>query len=211
MERALIERIIEHYLNPERAWMFGTEVIRAMAEFMGEPTAPMPPHASPYFADWFLFDFRFTDGQIPLIRYRGLNPHSLGEEELALLDEIAAHNRFDFFQVKKLHRKYFDADSVRSGDRFRIEEKPETSINLGDIVVTRLARMGGAWRIVSLDTLGMPNPSARDLARMQNAFPVLDPRLVFQEIVAPEMADTEVSVDELEGGMAHVIGGIGHL
>lgn len=183
-----IEKIMEYYLNPEREFMFGTEVRRAMIAFIGGPQ-PLSPTAFSYFADWFLFDFTFAGGVPPVRRFPEANPLNLPANELAAYTELAEHNLFDFFEVSGLSKQRATFTNVRDGAVYTIMLPSGIRIRNGDVIVCRIGRIRERWEMCFLDPIALPAPSLRDKQRMKTDFPVLNSQVVYHEIISREHID----------------------
>lgn len=206
-----IEILYEYYLNPERASMFGAEVKNAMNEFIGN-TVPLPFAAFPHFSDWFIFDFQLSGGLTPARRFSETSLRPMTNEDRAVYKEIAEHNVFDFFEVSDVKKRTAVFTSVRDQKRYRVVFPKRAAMDNRDIVVCRIVQAYGEWHIASTDAIGMPSPSARDKRRMAREFPVLDPRVVYHEIVAPQgvmenTGMTGVSVEDFGNGITLASGG----
>ena len=208
----IIEQVCDQYLNPKNAWMYEREVHRAMDEFLGAArNGPLPEVALPFFADWFVFDFPMEGGETPLKRFYSMNPIGLSRAELADCKQIIDENRYDFFQVITNKKGRITVSGVREGGEFTIADKA-FNCPVGDVFVSRIIPRRDAWSIASMDPIGLPHPSTRDVARIRNEFPILDPRIVYQEIVAVGDANMSMplEVQKMDGDLVVATGGDTH-
>ncbi len=206
-----IEILYEYYLNPERASMFGADVKRAMNEFMGGSRL-LSATAFPHFSDWFIFDFKLSDGLTPVRRFSETSLHPMTSEERAVYKEIAEHNAFDFFEVSDAKKQNATFTGVRDRKRYEVAFPGNAEMDNGDIIVCRIARVRGKWHIVSSDPIGMSSPSARDKRRMEREFPTFNPRVIYHEIVSAEdvigsLQKFGMSTDDLGNGTTLISGG----
>lgn len=199
----LLEDILEYFLNPEHAWMFGNEVHRAMTEFSGS-RRPLDTKAFEHFIDWFLFDFRLRGGKSPLQYVCDTNPYRLSEEDLRTLRAVLDHNRFGFFKitkVKKPNRMRFE--DTKDGAVFLIEdERVIQNVTTKDFFLCRIAPVGATWRVTNSSALGI-HPSARDLKRIQE-HPIRNSRQAYKEIARDGYELPGLSMLDLEDGTSMV-------
>ena len=184
-----IEPILEEYVHPSRAWKYGKDVHRAMTEFLGHP-GKMPDAALSHFADWFVFDYVGLDDRRIIDRFVAENPTHLAPQEISAYQEILGNNRFDFFDVTRVEPKQLDLVSLRDSIEYsaRVPGKSH-GVEKRDVIVCRIGKLAGAWHILSLDPIGMPRPTKRDKIRMVSAFPIPNPKFIYQDIVAHEIGD----------------------
>ncbi len=208
----IIEQVCDQYLNPKNAWMYEREVHLAMDEFLGAAkSGPLPEAALSFFADWFVFDFPMFGTQTPLMRFFEMNPLNLSSDELGACKRIIDTNRYDFFEVIRNSSGNIRIRSVRNAEEFDVLD-PTMQCPVGDVFASRIINAGGGWRIASIDPIGLPSPSKKDKARMKSEFPVLDSRIVYQEIVALGDADMEIplGLEKVEGDLVVSTGGNAH-
>lgn len=214
MKKGFISQVLDYYFVPEHDFMFGSDIERAMADFFGDPHGYIDKEASGYFTDWFLSDFVLMNGKTPIKYFYDTNPLKLPIEELQMYETMIKNNRYDFFEVKSVRRgKGMTLKSVRDGEEFKIYEKSATNDTvLGDVFLCRIIKMGDRWEIASGGTLAMSKPSARDRQRMKHDFSVLDPKIVYREIVLPERrAVGDIKTEMIAGGGTLMTGMTGNV
>ncbi len=188
MEKAFfgVEPILEEYMHPARAWKYRSQIDRAITEFLGHPSH-MPPAAAPHFADWLVFDFVTQDGISIIEKFVQENPAGLSSEELRSYEEACANNRYDFFEVTGVHNLVLDLKSLRDGRSYAAHLLgDEHKVQKKDVVVCRIAKVSDTWWILSNDMLGFPRPSRKGKQHMLRAFPIMDPKFIYAEIVSRE-------------------------
>lgn len=200
-----IDRILEHFLNPERAWVFGYQVQRAITEFSGEK-GPMSPDGFEHFLDWFLFNFEYQPGETPLAYSLRANPLKFTDAELVQLREIIERNHFGYFEVLASRRDGMTFKGVEDGESYEIadtEAAPES--RAGDVFLCRIAPVGGVWRVVNTSALAL-RPTARDWRRIR-AQPLRDSREAYREIVLDGTELPDLSTLDVGGGQALISSG----
>ncbi len=184
MANAVFEKTLDYFLHPQNAWLYAQDVHRAMTEFSGSPD-PIAEQAFDFFLDWLAFDFAWRHGQTLLQYAVESNPMQYPDPELAAVREITEHNRYDFFEV--LERGKRDGtllESVRSGERYLLPASQRMrKVRVGEVIVCRLAQVGGEWRLMMDQGVGMYRPSRRDKRHMQEDFPVFNSQVVWRDIV----------------------------
>lgn len=212
MANKILEKTLDYFLHSQNAWLYGQDVHRAMTTFSGTPD-PLPERSLDFFIDWFAFDFQFRPDQTLLQYACGSNPMQSGDEDLAVLREIAEHNHYDFFEVVSSGKKIpTDLKSVRDGNTYTLPSSERIrKVSVGEVIVCRLAQMNGAWHLMMDQGIGMYRPGARDKRHMREDFPVFNAQVVWRDIVsanavlldAEAMPDGEMLVSGFAPGGSH--------
>jgi hypothetical protein len=205
-----IEPLLEEYLNPARASQYGLDVQKAIFEFIGK-SRQMSEEAFSYFTDWFVFEYVMQNGMRVIESFARENPLNLPAEKIEMYRSVAKDNRYDFFEVTHAEKGFLRLVSMRDNETYDVllQGKIHQAENR-DVVICRIGKAGGLWYMLS-DSLGLPNPSQKDREQMLAMFPVPSPKLTYEEIVAPEMAnDFSLDVENLGEGQALVTGGDPH-
>jgi len=76
MKKGNISQILDYYMSPDGAFMFFKEdIMRASKEFFnGKSIFPPPIEAAEHFSEWFLYDFKLSNGETPLEYFCNKNP-----------------------------------------------------------------------------------------------------------------------------------------
>lgn len=195
----LLGDVLEYFLNPEHAWMFGNDVQRAMTEFGGS-NGPLDKEAFEHFIDWFLFDFQLRSKRSPLRYVCDTNPYQLPEKDLQALKDILARNRFGFFRVTEVKKPNLMCfQDTKDNETFFIEDNQEISnITTKDFFLCRIAPTDTTWCVVNSSALTV-RPSARDLKRIQER-PIRNSRQAYREIVRSGHELPNLSLLDLEDG-----------
>lgn len=200
----LLSRVLDYFLNPEHAWMFGRDIHRALTEFSGG-TGPINEDSYEYFLDWFLFNFQYRDAETPLAYVCRTNPLKVSDEELELLRIIAEKNRFGYFEVTATSRSGMTLISVKDGDEYTIVERiADAKPEAGEVMLCRIAPVNGEWRILNSSALAL-RPSKHDWERIRS-HPVRDSREAYHEILREGMKP-QISALELGEGKALISAG----
>ena len=198
MAHVLLEKTLDYFLHPQNSWLYGHDVQRAMTVFSSSPN-PLPEHCIDFFLDWFAFDFQFRPSQ-NLLRYASaFNPMQLGDEDIAALQEIAEHNRYDFFEVVSAGKRIStELKSVRDESSYTLPASERIrKVRIGEVIVCRLGRMHGEWHLMMDQGVGMYRPGSKDRRRMRKDFPVFNSQVVWREIVSANavLLDAEATAD----------------
>ena len=213
MQKGTIGQVLDYFLDPEHGWMFGRDIQQALVEFMGN-SMQISEEASGYFTEWFLFDYSFRNGKTPLQYFMQENPLKLSEKDILLYTELNKTQHHDFFEVLSIIQdKTLMLRSVRDGRTYEASERSTTNgPQIGDVLVCRIGKIDEVWELVSNNALTLPNPSKKDLRRMQEQFPILNPKIVYHEIIEPEMIDpVNFSMEQLQEGAALISGAEGDM
>ena len=211
MKSGIIARALDYYLAPDKKWAFGAEVNRAIADFFESPHPSLNEDNAGHFTEWFLFDFRFSDGTTPLESFCRLNPLELPAEELKIYLAMQ-QNHYDFWEIANIAKDHgMTLVSVRNGKRIEVQEKTATQdAHIGDVFLCRVVNVGDHWEIASADALGLSVPSAHDRKQMQKHFPILNSKVVYHEIVLPMREDSmSLQTDDIGNGKTIVTGSFG--
>lgn len=177
----LLDKVLDYFLNPEHAWMFGRDVHRAMTEFSGSAT-PMSEDSFEHFLDWFLFDFKYRKNETPLAYARRTNPLKFSDNELAQIQDIVARTRFGYFEVTAAKRDRMTFVEIGSGERFEIADTVAAPTAAeGDVFLCRIAPVGDTWRVTNSSALAI-RPTARD-RKLIRSTPIRNSREAYREIV----------------------------
>lgn len=206
-----IEPLLEEYLNPARASKYGMDVQKAIFEFIGKPRQ-MSEEAFSYFTDWFVFEYVMQNGMRVIERFAKENPLSLPSELIELYRDIAEDNRYDFFEVAHADKVSLRLTCIRDGQTYdALLQGKVHQAKSHDVIVCRIGRARNEWHVLT-DSLGLPNPSKKDREQMLVMFPVPNPKLTYEEIVAPEMANSMMGMQakQISDGTMILTGGEAH-
>lgn len=154
-------QVAEWYLHPSRATFYGLEVHRAMDLFLepisgGEEGMQIPFEAMPYFAEWFVFDFRIYNKQTILEHFIETNPFNLNEVQISIYRELHETLISDIFEVKKVEIPgVYELVQLRSGEVF-LTGIPNVRLHEHDVCFVSIASfdmMSNAYVAVSAPEL----------------------------------------------------------
>src|ERR1700733_6436075 len=96
MAEPILEKMLDYFMHPRNAWLYGQDIHRALTEFTGP--GQLPEDAFDFFVDWFAFDFEFRPS-INLVSYAAKeNPMKFSRPDQTAIAEMQ-NNRLDFFEV----------------------------------------------------------------------------------------------------------------
>lgn len=202
MTSKILEPVCEYYFNPRNSLLFGNEVLRALTEFWDEQT-PLPEAGLYLFSDWFLFDFPLFGKESALANFCRANPLRLAEKETDLYKKILLGNRFDFFEVSEDCKKdILELTAMHGGERFKVRVKKTRRLpGKGGVIICRIIPVGDFYEIASVDPIAMDKPTAKDKMRMRNEFPVSDSKIIFHEIIKPDLVpDIKMATEQFGDG-----------
>jgi hypothetical protein len=149
MEQGLVGRILKFHSEYFRA-----DFANAPVEFFEEDIIPdefyTDDQVEGLFAEWFIFDYKLTNGRLVLDNYIKENFDDLPEKEIIACKNLL-DNEFGFFLVKKVDKgKGLTLESMMRNKIYEVQEKNGTkTVSGNEVMVTRVARVDDHWEIIS--------------------------------------------------------------
>ena len=106
--------------------------------------------------DWLVFDYRCSNGNKLIENFINANK-KLGKKELAAFEELQ-YNKFGYFEIKEVKKdQWVLLESLQSGKQYKIIEKLGThSSKPGMILICRVGKENGKWRMIGSNPLAAP-------------------------------------------------------
>lgn len=155
LPKGTIYKMREYYLTHHK---YKDEILRAMQEFFDRPDLEpgkklgIGEFDEILFNEWFVYDFRFSDGQGMLEKYYNDNPHKLPLYGLPVYKHLQK-NYFGFYEILEVNiGKDMLLKNLKDNKEYRVKEVAGTmNINKGDVIVNRIANVGGHYELVGCD------------------------------------------------------------
>lgn len=140
------------------------EFDRAFAVFFGVNSVEemvgkeMPEEHMGLMNEWFVFDYKHTNGKTTLENYLLENKQRLTSKEIELLDSLLNTSRYGMFEVKKVDvGKGVDLYELQSGNVYKVKERNATySLHKGDVFPMRIGLVNGQWEMVGASSAAWP-------------------------------------------------------
>lgn len=140
----------------------GAEIKRAGMEFFGFKKSSqlkdikMNEMQSGLFNEWLLFDHKMATGQTLIENY--IENNFVLPQDRAMYEDLLATNYYGLFEVKKVVPETSLAlRDMITNEEYEVPEKKGThGVRPGNLIFSRLARVGGVWQMVGADTPIIP-------------------------------------------------------
>ncbi len=154
MEPGTIKRLLNHYFsNPK----FCNEISRALKEFFGDDAPKIEDgqiqfrseEENSLFNEWFVYDFRLSNGKTPLEDFYYRNPYHLKIDRLQIYKDLQ-ENVYSYFKViKKILGSGLVLEDIITGRIYEVKEYSLTfEVFEGQSFPTRVGRVGDHYEIV---------------------------------------------------------------
>lgn len=190
MKKGTLEKVFAFYDSPARV---KTHVIPAMLEFFNVSNREylekinIQDDEMPYFRNWFLFDYRLSDGMSILEDYLERNKKNISSEERCVYKSLA-QNIYGFFKIEAVDLdKSITVENLASHAKYTVCEKIFThQATKGLMTINRIGWVIDHWEFVGNNSFGfLPCPEIKSLLRMLDSRPmILTPQLVNEVFVA---------------------------
>ena len=155
LPRGTIYKMSEYYLTHHK---YKDEVLQAMQEFFDCPDLELGKKLEigkfdeVLFNEWFVYDFRFSDGQGMLKKYYNDNPRKLPLYGLPVYKHLQ-ENYFGFYKILNVNiGEGILLKNLKDNTEYLVQEVAGTmNIKKGDILVNRVANVGGHYELVGCD------------------------------------------------------------
>ncbi len=162
MEPGTIKKLLRYYFtNPK----FEREISRALNEFFGDD-APIvgdgeiqfrSEEENSLFNEWFVYDFKLSNGKTPLEDFYYRNPYHLKIDRLQIYKDLQ-ENVYSYFKViKKILGSGLVLEDIINGKIYEVKEYSLTfEVFEGQSFPTRVGRVGDHYEIVGGNIYVMP-------------------------------------------------------
>ena len=126
------------------------EILRGIKEFFGDS---ITDNDNPYFNEWMMYDFKFSDKKGMLEKFYNENPLSIPLYRREIYKTLM-ENYYGFFEVLEVRR--FEGLTLKRLEDKKIFDVSEMSatmdLDIGDVFVTRVAKVIDHYELVGCDT-----------------------------------------------------------
>lgn len=151
MERGTIEKILDYYFSREQ---FEKEIIRAEREFFNkvdfdiEDSFKRRDEDTAMFNEWFIFDFKLSNGKTPLEDFYERNPYNLNLVRLQIYKDLQ-ENYFGFYEVKEVKLgEGLTLENLHTGKIYQVREYSGTFyLKEGQVFSTRVGKVGDHYEL----------------------------------------------------------------
>jgi hypothetical protein len=153
MKHGLISKILDYYFTRDK---YKGECDRAIREFfnLGKDSVifSIDKAATPFFNEWFVYDFKLKNNKRVIEDYCDLNPYKLNMIELAECRYLLK-NVYGFLKVLRVDvGAGLEVEDIASGDKYYVREVSSTyQLQPGHVIVSRIAKIGDHYELVSAD------------------------------------------------------------
>ncbi|OGZ44464.1 MAG: hypothetical protein A3J55_04450 [Candidatus Ryanbacteria bacterium RIFCSPHIGHO2_02_FULL_45_17b] len=182
MRTGTISDIISYFFNSSA---YKADIERALCQFFGihsveELLIGIPEFAnvdSPahrHFHEWFVFDFKLSDGKTPLQEWCEKNPMNIRFSDMTECADLLRWNEYGFFIIISSVPGKVEIESIMSKKRYAVREyKVAPFLKPKEVIVARISLIGQRYEFVS----GMIEPTdtefsdeaRKTLTRFRNA------------------------------------------
>lgn len=171
MEKGTISKIIDYYFGKAK---FKEEILRALREFFNRPNLGPRERLEPWdeddgemFNEWFIFDFKLSNGKTPLENFYEKNPYNLNRTLLQVYKDLQ-DNHFGFYKVKEIRLgEGLTLKNLRTGKVYRVREFAATfSLKEEQVFSGRVGRVDDHYELVGANPSFGPvklNPALENL------------------------------------------------
>lgn len=158
MTKNLISKMIDYFYGHAK---FSDEIGRAMKEFMDIPAdgvlLTFPKELAPHFTEWFVYDFKLTDGRTPLAYFYEVNPYKLSPWQRQEYKDLQ-DNEYGMYEVLKVDLDVgLEIKNLASGHKYYVYEHGATfELVKGSIFFTRAAKNGDHYELVGANSFIFP-------------------------------------------------------
>lgn len=154
MEQGTIEKMFDYYFKRPQ---FKEEVFRALKEFFNRPDlAPggnlelEDERDSEMFNEWFIFDFKLSNGKTPLEDFYETNLYNLKPVRLQVYKDLQ-DNHFGLYEVRDIRLgEGLSLENLQTGKIYEVREYSATfGLKKGQVFSTRVAKVGDHYELVS--------------------------------------------------------------
>lgn len=168
-----IRKVGQYYRNtPE----YKEDVLRGLREFFGKNVID---NDNPFFNEWMMYDFKFSDGKGMLDKFYNENPLSVPLYRREIYKTLM-ENYYGFFEVLEVRRlKGLSVKRLEDGKVFDVLEVLATmDLDVGDVFISRVAKVIDHYELVGCDTKAI---------KMNQSNTIKEKKLLFKELSRLDM------------------------
>ena len=172
MEKGTIQKMLDYYFTKPQ---FREEILRAMREFFNRPDlAPggkleLKEEDEGGFNEWFIFDFKLSNGRSPLEDFYENNPCNLKMDKLQAYKDLR-DSHYGFYRVLNVKKgKGLTLENLQTGKIYEVKEYAATfELEEEKVFIGRVGKVGEHYEIVGSNPTLFPfkvAPSAKEMFR----------------------------------------------
>lgn len=152
MEVGAIEKVFNYYFSPR----FDDELKQALRQFFNQKDLERIGKAGgpkgrdeEIFNEWFLFDFKLTNGRTPLENFYETNPYNLKMVRQQVYKDLQ-ENDFGLYEVKEVRLgEGLTLENLQTGRIYQVREYAATfGLKRGQIFSARVGKVGDHYELV---------------------------------------------------------------
>jgi len=176
-----ISRVIEYYLSNKK---FADDALKAFNEFFGEQKLKpsLEEGAMAKFTEWFIYDFKLSNGKTPIEDYYEHNPYNISIINLQLYKELQ-DNVYSLFEIKKIDiGKGMNLLNIRNNKSYYVNEYAATlEAKEGLLLFGRLCFVNGHYELIGSDAYTFSAEMKDDLVKaFKGARLKITPKEIYQ-------------------------------
>ncbi|OQX00658.1 hypothetical protein BWK69_01005 [Candidatus Parcubacteria bacterium A4] len=208
MEKGTIQKIFDYYSGATR---FDGEVLQALKDFFNKPNlksddrSEVEENDKTLFNEWFIFDFRLSNGRTPLENFYYVNPYNFNPARLQIYKDLQ-ENCFGLYEVLEIELgEWLCLKNIRTDKIYNVREFSATfGLLKGQIFSNRVGRVGDHYELVGGDVSFGPirlNPSLKNIFKknkeglnpktLRNSFPSISAPLNRKKKEYPSFEEAE--------------------
>lgn len=156
LPKGSIAKIYEYYYSTPR---YRDEMLRATREFFDRPdldrggTLEMNEKSESLFNEWFLYDFKLSNGKITLADFIAENPLRLTPVEMIIYKDLLKTNTYGLYEVISINiNNGLIVKDLWTGRKFYTREQKLTfQVNPHNVFFERIGKVGDHYEFIGAD------------------------------------------------------------
>ncbi|MGB9722186.1 MAG: hypothetical protein ACPL28_12000 [bacterium] len=201
MRLGTIKRLLNYYFASPQ---YFDEILRALKSFFGNDVPPIEggeikfrnEEENALFNEWFVYDFKLSNGKTPLENFYERNPYNLKNDELQIYKDLQ-ENVYSYFKViKKILGTGLVMEDVMTGRIYEVKEYSLTfEVYEGQSFPTRVGRVEDHYEIVGGNIYVMPVKLSPELElSIKKSKEKWNPKMIWEDYI--KNRKTRPSLDE---------------
>jgi len=157
LPKGSIAKIYNYYFNSPR---YNDDIMSAFRQFFDQPdldqgdSIDADQMSDGLFNEWFLYDFKLTNGETVLVDFISRNPLKISIIDISLYRNLLTTNTYSLFEVVTVDiDKGLMLKNLRTKkDVYVHEQKLTRQVQPGDMFFLRVAKVGDNYEIVGADS-----------------------------------------------------------
>lgn len=152
MEQGTIQKMFDYYFTKPK---FRDEILRALREFFNKPDLTsgskleMEKGNEGMFNEWFIFDFKLSNGKTSLEDFYNTNPYNFDPARLQLYKDLQ-ENHFGLYEVKNIRLgEGLTLENLQTGKIYQVREYSATfGLKMGQVFSARVGKIDDHYELV---------------------------------------------------------------